>query len=120
MRMTRFWVPALFVLTWISVGTAQNSIRLRFEVYRNGALVGNPEVSVTSGTTGSLAMDGIGTIAFTPTSRDSDSVSVAFDIDSCDKHAHPRVVVRGNDPGSASWSCTASKESFKVTVTWVR
>ena len=112
-------MPALFVLTWISVATAQDSIRLRFEVYRHGALAGNPEVSVTSDTTGNLAMDGIGTIAVTPTSRESDSVSIAFDIDSCDKHAH-RVVVRDNDPGSASWSCTASKESFKFTVTWVR
>ena len=120
MKLTRLWVPGLLVLTCISLANAQNPIRLRFEIYRNGALVGNPEVSVTSGTAGSLALERVGKIAFTPTSRDPDSVSIEFDIASGGRHLHPVLVLGGNDPASASWSSTDGKESFKFTVTWVR
>jgi hypothetical protein len=120
MKLTRLWVPALLVFAGISVATAQNSIRLRFELYQNGTQVGNPEVSVKSGTAGSLGMTGNGTIAFTATFRDSDSASIAFDIDSGGRHLTPRLVLRRNDPGSVSWSSTDGNEAFKFIVTWVR
>jgi hypothetical protein len=120
MTVARFSVAALLLFVGVSVANTQTSIRLRFEVYRNGAQVGNPEVSLTSGTAGRLAWDGIGTIAFTPTFRDSDSISIAFDIDSGSRRMHPRVVLRANDPGSASWSSTDGKDAFKFSVTWMR
>ncbi len=120
MKMTRLWVAGLLVLTWISLASAQNTIRLRFDVYRNGAVAGNPEVSVTSGSAGNFAMGGVGKIAFTPTFRDPGSVSVEFDIVSGGRHLQPVLVLGANDPASASWSSTDGKESFKFTVTWVR
>jgi hypothetical protein len=120
MKLTRLWVTGLVVLTCISLASAQNPIRLRFEVYRNGTLVGNPEVSVTSGSAATLAMEGVGRIAFTPTSRDSGSVSIEFAIVSGGRHLHPVLVLQGNSPASASWSSTDGKESFKFTVARVR
>lgn len=79
-----------------------------------------PEVSVTYGTAGNLAMGRVGKIAFTPTIRDPGSVPVEFDIVSGGRHLQPVLVLGANDPGSASWSSTDGKESFKFTVTWVR
>ena len=120
MKLTRLWMPVLLLWSGISVAGAQSSIRLRFEIYRNGALVGTPEVSVTSGEAGNLAIAGIGRMAFAPTSRGSESVSVAFDIDSSGRRLRPRLVLHVNDPGSVSWTSAAGNESFRFTVAWIR
>jgi hypothetical protein len=75
---------------------------------------------MSSGSVATLAMEGIGRIAFTPTSRDPGRVSIEFAIISGGRHLHPVLVLQGNNPASASWSSTDGKESFKFTVTRVR
>jgi hypothetical protein len=98
---------------------AQESIRLQFEVVKDGSTVAKPEVSVISGSAGSIEVDDVGRIAFTPTFRGSDAVAVAFDIRSGGKQLQPRLVINKNEPGTLSWTSDA-RESFKLTVSWIR
>jgi hypothetical protein len=119
MKPARLFGLAFLLFMGVSVAGAQSSLRFRFEIYRNGRAVGTPELAVVSGGHGRLAIDGIGEIAFTPAPRDSESVSVAFDIDLGDKHLRPQLTLRANDPGSLSWT-SSGEDAFKVTVAWIR
>ncbi|PYR94162.1 MAG: hypothetical protein DMF84_06320 [Acidobacteria bacterium] len=118
MTIGRCLLPALVLFNTMSLVAAQTTIRLDFEVYRNGVLVGNPEMSVRAGTAGRLEIAGVGRIAFTPTFRDADSVSIAFDINVSGRHLDPVMVIGRNDRGSANWSSTTGQDVFKLTVNW--
>ena len=119
MKLARLFVLALLLFMGVSVAGAQSSLRFRFEIYRNGTAVGMPEIAVASGGNGRLAIDGIGRVGFTPAPRDSESVSVAFDMDLGDTQLRPRLTLRANDPGSLSWTSSGG-DSFKLTVAWIR
>jgi hypothetical protein len=114
----------LAVVSLVSLGAplamAQDSIRLKFEVVKDGAAVVNPEVSVTSGSTGTIEVADVGNLAFTPTLRGSDSVSLAFDIRSGEKAFQPRLVISKDEAGTLSWTSDAGAHSFKVKVSWAR
>jgi hypothetical protein len=120
MKSARLFALALLLFPSISVATTQNSIRLHFDVYRNGTLVSNPDLSVSSGTPGRLDIDGVGTIEFTPTFRTSDSISIQFDMNIDGRRARPVMVIAMNQPGRVSWSSNDRRDEFKFTVNWVR
>ena len=120
MKLRLLFVFAFLVLGGMPLVIAQESIRLQFEVVKEGSTVAKPEVSVASGSVGSLEIDDVGRIAFTPTFRGSDSVAIAFDISSGGEQLHPRLVIGRNEPGSLSWSLGTSAQSVKLTVSWVR
>jgi hypothetical protein len=119
MALTRLCLTVLVLLTSAAVPAVTNSVRLHFDMYRNGALVADPELSVSSGTSGRLEFQDIGTISFTPTFRDSDTIAIEFDIHSGGRHLGPSLVIGRGGRGLASWSSTTEKDSFKFTVTWV-
>ena len=102
-----------------SVTTAQESIRLQFEIVKDGSTVATPEVSVISGTTGTIELDR-GRIAFTPTQRGSESVAVAFDIVMGGKRLQPRLVISGKEPGSLAWRSDTGTESFRIRVSRIQ
>jgi hypothetical protein len=68
-----------------SLANGQDPIRLRFEVVKDGKTVAKPEIAVVAGATGSMKLDGVGNIAFTPTLRGSESVDIAFHVTSAGK-----------------------------------
>jgi hypothetical protein len=113
-------VCAFFVCFGGSLAIAQESIRLQFEVVKNGATVARPEVSVASGAAGSIEVDGVGRFAFTPTLSGSHAVAIGFDISSGGKQLQPRLVISGDEPGSLSWTSDTRAQSFKLTVSWMR
>jgi hypothetical protein len=119
MLLTRLCVLALLLSNGVSVATEQNSIRLRFEIYRNSSVIGNPEVSVMSDGNGRIDIKGVEAIAFTPTLRKSDAVAIAFDIDSGSRHLNPVIVIGHSGRGSASWT-SSTGDAFRLTVRWVR
>ena len=119
MTLSRLFVFAFLLSVGMSTAIAQESIRLRFEVVKDGSTVAKPEVSVNSGSAGSLEIDNVGRFAFTPTFRGSD-VAIAFDISSGGKQFRPRLVISKTEPGSVSWTSETRAESFKLTVSWVR
>lgn len=108
------------MLALVSLATAPNTIRLRFELYRNGSLVGSPALSVASGDVARLTFDGAATITFTSAFRGSDNVSIDFDIDSGGRRLRPRLVIGADAPGSVSWSPTGGRDTFKFTIAWMR
>ena len=116
-------LPQLFVIAFLiggtSVAIAQDAVRLQLEIVKDGSTVATPEVSVISGTTGTIELDR-GRIAFTPTQRGSESVAVAFDIRVGGKRLQPRLVISRDEPGSVSWQSDTGSESFKIRVSWIR
>jgi hypothetical protein len=119
MKMVRLFVLTLLVFVGVSVAGAQDPLRFRFDITRDGKTVANPELTVAAGGTGHLTFDGIRGLAFTPTLRDSASVSVVFDIDLGGRHLRPQLTLGADDPGSLSWT-SSGRDSFKVTVAWIR
>jgi len=120
MKLSRLFVFVFLFSVGMSLAVAQGSIRLQFEVVKDGSTVANPEVSVTAGSAGSIEIDNVGRFAFTPTFRGSDGVAIAFDISSGGKQFQPRLVISKNEPGSLSWTSDTRTESFQLTVSWVR
>jgi hypothetical protein len=120
MKLRRLFVFACLVFVGTSLATAQESIRLQFEVVKDGSTVARPEVSVISGSSGSIEVDDEVTFAFTPTFRGSDAVVISFDIRSGGKQFQPRLVISQNGPASLSWPSDTRAQSFKLRVSWVQ
>jgi len=120
MKLSRLFVFGFLLSVGISLAIAQESIRLQFEVVKDGSTVAKPELSVTSGSAGSIEIDNVGRFGFTPTFRGSDGVAIAFDISSGGKQFRPRLVISKNEPGALSWTSDTGAESFKLMVSWVR
>jgi hypothetical protein len=110
-------VACLFLSTPLANG--QESIRLRFEVVKDGTTVATPEIAVAAGATGRLKVDAVGDIAFTPTLRGSDSVDIAFHVTSAGKDLQPRLVITHDEPGAVSWT-SPGPHACKLRVSWVR
>jgi hypothetical protein len=102
-----------------SLANGQESIRLRFEVLKDGTTVAKPEIAVAAGATGSIKLDAVGDIAFTPTLRGSDSVAIAFHVTSAGKEFQPRLVITQDAPGALSWT-SPGPHACKLSVSWVR
>ena len=114
----------LLVITFVfSIGmvpaTAQESVRLQFEVVKDGSTVAKPEVLVNSGAPGRIEIADVGTFAFTPILRDS-RVAITFDISSTGKRFQPRLTISQNERGTIWWTSATSAESFSLTVAWTR
>ena len=120
MKLSRLLVFACLFSAGTSLAIAQESIRLQFEIVKDGSIVAKPEVSVISGSAGTIEVDDVGSFAFTPTFRGSDAVAIAFDIGSGGKQFQPRLVIGKNEPGTLSWTSDTRAQSFKLRVSWVR
>jgi len=120
MKLRQLFLIVVLISGATSVPMAQESIRLRFELVKNGSVVAAPEVSGMPGSTGSIRLAGVGSIEFTPTFRDSDSLAIAFDIQSGSTQLRPRLVISDTRPGSLSWTSRRGAESFRITVSWIR
>jgi hypothetical protein len=59
MKMVRLFVLTLLVFVGVSVAGAQDPLRFRFDITRDGKTVANPELTVAAGGTGHLTFDGI-------------------------------------------------------------
>ena len=101
------------------LAVAQDTIRLQFQVVKNGSIVANPEMSVFSGLAGSIEVEGVGRVTVTPTVRGSDAVAVVFDIRSGGNRLQPQLVIGTSDSGVLTWTGEA-RQSFKLTISWIR
>ncbi len=118
MTFSRLLVVACLCLG-ASLANGQESIRLRFEVVKDGKTVATPEVAVAAGATGRIKVDAVGDIAFTPTLRGSESVDIAFHVTSAGKDLQPRLVITQDEPGALSWA-SPGPHAFTLSVSWVR
>jgi hypothetical protein len=120
MKLNRFFAFAILCSVGTSLTMAQESIGLKFDVVKDGSTVAQPEVSVTSGSAGSIEIDGVGQFAFTPTVRSSDAVTIAFDIKAGGKRLQTRLVISKSEPGTLSWTSETGGQSLKLRVSWIR
>ena len=120
MKLHRLFAFAILFSVGTSLTIAQESIGLKFEVVKDGSTVAQPEVSVTSGSAGSIEIDGVGQVAFTPTLRGSDTLAIAFDIKSGGKQLQPRLIISKSEAGTLSWTSETRAQSFKLKVSWIR
>ncbi|HYT73364.1 MAG TPA: hypothetical protein VEL79_01335 [Vicinamibacterales bacterium] len=120
MKFSRLLAVFSVVCIGASLAIAQDSIRLQFEVVKDGATVAKPEVSVAAGSTGTLEVADVGNVAFIPTLRGSDDVSIAFDIRSGGKEFRPRLVISKDQSGTLSWGSDGGAHSLKIKVSWER
>jgi hypothetical protein len=120
MKFIRLLAVVSLVSFGASLAIAQDSIRLQFEVVKDGATLAKPDASVAAGSTGTLEVADVGHFAFTPTLRGLDSVTVAFNIRSGGKEFQPRLVISKDEGGTLSWTSDGGAHSFKVKVSWAR
>jgi len=96
----------------------QESIRLRFNITRNGSVVANTEISVNEGSVGRIEIAGMMNLAFTPRVQNS-RMTVTFDIKTDAKHLQPQLAVDIAEPATISWT-SAAGEPIKIAVVTVR
>jgi hypothetical protein len=118
MRWTIFSVWVLgFTLAIVSL-TAQENIRLRFDVYKNGSQIASPTMVVKDKETGSMKVDGVADLSFTPSRIDANKIAVALDVVSGDMTAKPRLVLLNQESVSLSWK--SATDSFEILIAAVR
>ena len=98
--------------------TAAESIRLRFEVYKNGALIASPELAVAEKALGRLDVDSLGVVEFRPQKRTPDTLAVGFDIATGGRHLGPCVTIKST-PASMSWKSDDGRTTYKIRVAWI-
>jgi len=101
-----------------AAGSAQEPIRLRFQIISNGSVVANPELVVNRGSIGRIEVKDSVSLAFTPRIDDS-RLTLAFDIRTGDKHLRPQLGIDSNNSGVISWT-SASGESIRITIVPIR
>jgi hypothetical protein len=96
--------------------TAQENIRLHFELYRNGKQFATPAVTVKNSDTGSLDLTAMANakLSVTPSRIDAQRIGVAFEIVTGEKTLKPRVVLINGESGWVSWR--SGSDSFDVRV----
>lgn len=114
MRVTRVLLVCALSLVSLFAAAAQDSVRLRFQIMRNGSVIANPEISVAQGSVGRIDIRDSFTCEVTPTMHDS-QLDLAFDIKTGDRHLQPRLVIGKTEPGVVSWT-SASGVVMKMTV----
>ena len=115
-------VAAIVAGAAVSTATAQESLRLQFEITVDGSVVAKPELKVQSGGEGSIAFGekSQAVVAFTPTVR-GDDIDFAFDITDGEKRLSPTLRISKTVPGSMEWMSPAhGQKTVRLAVSWVR
>ena len=120
MNFSRFLVLGLLLCAAVSPAMAQQSIRLQFEILKDGSTVANPEVTIIAGSAGTIEVSDVARFQFTPTLRGPDGVALAFDIQAGGKRLEPRIVINKNEAGTLSWTSDPRAPSVTVRVSWIR
>jgi hypothetical protein len=104
-------VGCLFAVATV---TAQENIRVHFEVYKNGKQVATPAVAVKNSEIGSLNLGTMGNakVSFSPSRIDAQKIGVAFEIVTGGKTLKPHVVLVKQESGWVSWK--SGSDSFDV------
>jgi hypothetical protein len=118
MRFRRLLFVSMLCLLFIAPGNAQESIRLRFQITRNGSVVANPEMSINQGSVGRIDIKDSVSVAFTPRVLES-RLTLTFDIENGDKHLQPQLAIDTIKPAAISWT-NASGDSIRITVVAIR
>ena len=105
------------VLCCAAALSAQAPVRLGFEILKNDAVIGSPEVSISEGTEGRISITRAGDARFTPTLRNPDTLSLAFVISADGKEIKPTLTLQ-REAGSIRWQSGA--DAYALRISWKR
>jgi hypothetical protein len=121
----------IVVLGMTTAGAQQTDHHvLRFEITKNGALVGSPELWLQSGMLGRIHLDSRDApsvprvsglrekIALTPTVQ-GENISIAFDITSDTRQFRPSLVISKDVKGALEWA-SYEGQTIRLSVSWVQ
>jgi len=93
-------------------------VRLRLEIYMNQQPVARPMLGIAAGTTGSISIPKVANVTVTPTVRENQLFSLAFEITSGATTVKPQLVLNANEPGAISW--ISGSDNFELRVIRMR
>jgi hypothetical protein len=108
-----FLVPA-FVL-FVAPLVAAPGVRLQFEIYKNGTLVGTPMLTVQEGGKASLSLPNFVDGSLTPTRIAQDKVAIVFELTAAGKTIRPRIGLLKEEQGVLSWKPASDSLELRVT-----
>jgi len=98
-----------------AVAAAQPEVvRLRLEISMNQQPVARPMLGIAAGTTGSISIPKVAKVTITPTARQDQRLSLAFEITSGATTVKPQLILNAGEPGAISW--ISGSDNFELRV----
>ena len=101
--MKRLFLALTFVLWVAPLVAGPEDLKLQFEIYKNGTLIGTPMLTVQEGGRGSLSLPNVVEVSLTPSRIALDQVAIAFELTATGKTIRPRTVLLKEEQGVLSW-----------------
>ena len=113
----RLSLALAFVFLVAPLIAAPGDLKLQFEIYKNGTLIGNPMLTVEDGGTASMSLPNVVDMSFTPSrlAQDQDKVVLVFELTAAGKTIRPRIVLLKEEQGVLSWKPASDSIELRVT-----
>jgi hypothetical protein len=111
----RLSLALAFVFLVAPLIAAPGDLKLQFEIYKNGTLIGNPMLTVEDGGTASMSLPNVVDMVFTPSRIAQDKVAIVFELTAAGKAIRPRIVLLKEEQGVLSWKPASDSIELRVT-----
>jgi len=111
----RLFLALTFLLVVVPLVAARSDLKLQFEIYKNGTLIGTPMLTVQEGGRGSLSLPNVVEVTLTPNRIAQDQVAIAFELAAAGKTIRPRIVLLKEEQGTFSWKPASDSIELRVT-----
>ena len=111
----RLSLALAFVFLVAPLIAAPGDLKLQFEIYKNGTLVGTPMLTVQEGGKGSGSLPNFVDVSLTPTRIAQDKVAIVFELTAAGKTIRPRIVLLKEEQGVLSWKPASDSLELRVT-----
>jgi len=110
----RLSLALAFVFLVAPLIAAPGDLKLQFEIYKNGTLIGNPMLTVEDGGTASMSLPNVVDMVFTPSRIAQDKVAIVFELTAAGKTIRPRIVLVKEEQGVLSWKPASDSLELRV------
>ena len=110
----RLFLALTFLLVVVPLVAARSDLKLQFEIYKNGTLIGTPMLTVQEGVRGSLSLPNVVEVTLTPNRIAQDQVAIAFELTATGKTIRPRIVLLKDEQGVLSWKPASDLLELRV------
>jgi hypothetical protein len=112
--LTRLFLALTFVLVVAPLVAARSDLKLQFEIYKNGTLIGTPMLTVQEGGRGSLSLPNVVEVSVTPSRIAQDRVAIAFELTATGRTIRPRIVLLKEEQGVLTWKPASDLLELRV------
>jgi hypothetical protein len=110
----RLFFAVAFGLFVAPLVAAPGDLKLKFEIYKNGTLIGTPMLTVQDGGKGSLSLPNFVDVSLTPSRIAQDKVAIVFELTAAGKTIRPRIVLVKEEQGVLSWKPASDSLELRV------